>query len=367
MLEVARRARSGGPGVAAAAWGVLALTGLQLLVAAALVSRDLPGSLRGLHLAVGTAVWGALVLLAHLAGRGPLPRGVVGEVATPSTRLTRAPAGARSVAVDFVTLTKPRVVSLLLVTTVIPLFVASPAAPPLGLVLWTAVGGYLMAGGANAINMWFDRDIDTVMGRTSRRPVPSGRIRPGAALAFGVVLGAAAFAVFLVFVNALAAWLALAGLLYYVFVYTMWLKRTTPLNIVLGGAAGSFPPLVGWAAGSGTIDLPAIYLFAIVFYWTPPHFWALALMKQADYARAGVPMLPVVRGERETKWQMLLYSVILVPLTLVPSVFGAFGGLYAAAALLLGLRLVWYCVRLLREERLTPTAWRLYRFSLLYL
>jgi protoheme IX farnesyltransferase len=291
-------------------------------------------------------------VLAHLAGRPPPPP-------SPSPR--------RQLVSDLVALTKPRIISLLLVTTVLPMFVAGERLPSAALVLWTAAGGYLMAGGANTINMWFDRDIDTVMGRTSLRPIPSGRIRPGWALAYGIALAAAAFVVLYLLVNPLAAWLALAGLLYYVFVYTVWLKRSTPLNIVLGGAAGSFPPLVGWAAATGTIDLAAVYLFAIVFYWTPPHFWALALIKQADYARAGVPMLPVVRGERETKWQILLYAVMLVPLTLAPSAFGAFGALYAAAALVLGLRLVWYCVALLRAESLQPTAWRLYRFSLLYL
>jgi protoheme IX farnesyltransferase len=351
-LVVALRARRGGAAVAAAAWAAFGLAAAQLAVAAAMVLRYLPSGLRALHLAIGTGIWAALVVLAHLAGRPSLPP-------SPSPR--------RQLVSDLVALTKPRIISLLLVTTVLPMFVAGERLPSAALVLWTAVGGYLMAGGANTINMWFDRDIDTVMGRTSLRPIPSGRIRPGWALAYGIALAAAAFAVLYLLVNPLAAWLALAGLLYYVFVYTVWLKRSTPLNIVLGGAAGSFPPLVGWAAATGTIDLAAVYLFAIVFYWTPPHFWALALIKQADYARAGVPMLPVVRGERETKWQILLYAVMLVPLTLAPSAFGAFGALYAAAALVLGLRLVWYCVALLRAESLQPTAWRLYRFSLLYL
>ncbi len=346
-----------GPALAAAAFSVLALTGLQVVIAAAMVMHFLPPSLRALHLAVGTAVWAALVVLLHVAGRAAYrPEGAA-----------EAPSALRRVTSDLVALTKPRIISLLLFTTIIPLFVASPGVPAASVVFWTLVGGYLMAGGANTINMWFDRDIDRVMGRTARRPIPSGRVSPRAALAYGIAQGAAAFAAFWVFVNPLSAWLALAGLLYYVLVYTMWLKRSTPLNIVLGGAAGSFPPLVGWAAGSGTIDLAAIYLFAIVFYWTPPHFWALALIKQQDYARAGVPMLPVVRGERETKWQMLLYAVMLVPLTLVPSLFGAFGALYAAAAMLLGLRLVWYCVKLVRAESLQPTAGKLYRFSLLYL
>jgi protoheme IX farnesyltransferase len=168
-------------------------------------------------------------------------------------------------------------------------------------------------------------------------------------------------------VNPLSAWLALAGLLFYVFIYTMWLKRTTTQNIVIGGAAGAFPPLVGWAAVTGRIDLAAIYLFAIIFYWTPPHFWALALIKQGEYAKAGVPMMPVVRGERRTKVEMLLYTLFLVPLTVMPSLFGALGPFYLAAALILGGRLLWYCVQLLREPTVTPTAWKMYKFSLLYL
>jgi protoheme IX farnesyltransferase len=224
-----------------------------------------------------------------------------------------------------------------------------------------------MAGGANAINMWFDRDIDTQMSRTRLRPIPSGRISPAAGLTFGIGLGAIAFFIFYHFVNPLSAWLALAGLLFYVLVYTVWLKRSTTQNIVIGGAAGAFPPLVGWAAMTGRVDLAAIYLFAIIFYWTPPHFWALALMKQGDYARAGVPMMPVVRGERRTKVEMLVYTLFLLPLTILPPFFGALGPFYLAAAVLLGARLLWYCIQLLRETGVTPTAWRMYRYSLLYL
>ena len=195
------------------------------------------------------------------------------------------------------TLTKPRIISLLLVTTVAPMFITPAGLPSLSRVLWVALAGYLMAGGANAINMWFDRDIDTKMSRTRLRPIPAGRISAGFGLTFGVALGLAAFAIFWYRVNPLSAWLALAGLLFYVFVYTIWLKRTSPQNIVIGGAAGAFPPLVGWAAMTGRLDLAAVYLFAIIFYWTPPHFWALALIKQADYAKAGIPMMPVARGE----------------------------------------------------------------------
>jgi protoheme IX farnesyltransferase len=215
--------------------------------------------------------------------------------------------------------------------------------------------------------MWFDRDIDTRMSRTKMRPIPAGRISAGFGLAFGVSLGLAAFAIFWYMVNPLSAWLALSGLLFYVFVYTIWLKRTSPQNIVIGGAAGAFPPLVGWAAMTGRLDLAAVYLFAIIFYWTPPHFWALALIKQADYAKAGIPMMPVVRGEARTKYEMLVYTMLLLPLTIMPTLFGALGLFYGVAAALLGARLLWYCIRLMRERSITPVAWQMYRYSLLYL
>jgi protoheme IX farnesyltransferase len=268
---------------------------------------------------------------------------------------------------DLFALTKPRVVSLLLLTTVAPMFITDRGLPPLGLIGWVVLAGYLMAGGANAINMWFDRDIDTRMSRTKLRPVPSGRLSAGAALLFGITLGAVAFALFWRFVNPLAAGLGLGGLLFYVLVYTMWLKRASPQNIVIGGAAGAFPPLVGWAAMTGSLDLSALYLFAIVFYWTPPHFWALALIKEREYANAGVPMMPVVKGAHATKVQMLVYTLMLLPLTLLPTLAGTQGVFYAAVALLLGGRLLWYCLRLLREPAVTPMAWRMYKYSLLYL
>ncbi len=268
---------------------------------------------------------------------------------------------------DLLTLTKPRIISLLLLTTIAPMFVTDRGLPSPALVAWVVLGGFLMAGGANAINMWFDRDIDQSMGRTRLRPIPAGRIPPGAALLFGVTLGAVAFALFWTFVNPLSAWLALAGLLFYVLIYTVWLKRSTPQNIVIGGAAGAFPPLVGWAAVTNELGLGALYLFAIIFYWTPPHFWALALIKQADYARAGIPMLPVVKGEHHTKLRMLGYTLLLVPLSLLPTLSGHQGLFYGGVALVLGGRLLWYCVRLLRESGVTPTAWKMYRYSLLYL
>jgi len=273
----------------------------------------------------------------------------------------------QSLSRDLVALTKPRVVSLLLLTAAAPMFITERGAPPLSLVLWVLLGGYLMAGGANAINMWFDRDIDDKMSRTRLRPVPAGRLAPTVALVFGLGLATLSFAILWRFANPLSASLALGGLLFYVLIYTVWLKRSTPHNIVIGGAAGAFPPLVGYAAVAGRLDLAALYLFAIIFYWTPPHFWALALLKKGDYARAGVPMLPVVRGVQETKVQMLIYTLILLPLTILPAFFGAFGTLYAVAALALGGRFLWYNLQLLRETGVTPTAWKMYRYSLVYL
>ena len=272
---------------------------------------------------------------------------------------------APSVLRDLVMLTKPRIISLLLVTTVAPMFVAGN--PTWLLVLVVLVGGYLMAGGANAVNMYLDRDIDTRMSRTKSRPIPSGRMGPRAVLAFGVALATAATFLLARFTNTLTAALALAGFYFYVFVYTRWLKRSTPQNIVIGGAAGAFPPLVGWAAMTGTLDLTAVYLFLIVFYWTPPHFWALALLKQVDYGKAGIPMAPLVWGERETMRQMIWYNVILVALTLLPVSFGAFGMIYLAAALALGGILVAGVIRVNLVADWTKPAWQVYKFSLLYL
>jgi heme o synthase len=268
---------------------------------------------------------------------------------------------------DYVTLTKPRIISLLLLTTLAPMIVAVGGWPGTALVLLTLLGGYLMAGGANAINMYIDRDIDALMGRTALRPIPSGRLSPRHGLAFGVLLAALSFALFALWVNLLAASLALAGLAYYVFVYTRWLKRSSPQNIVIGGAAGAFPPLVGWAAATGQVTITGVVLFLIVFFWTPPHFWALALVKQKDYGRVGVPMAPNVWGERETMRKMVLYTAILLPLTLVPVLYGGLGLLYAAAAVALGGWFVHGLVRLLRASDIVAPAWALYRSSLLYL
>jgi protoheme IX farnesyltransferase len=266
---------------------------------------------------------------------------------------------------DLIALTKPRIISLLLVTTIAPMFVAGT--PSVALVVLVTIGGYLMAGGANAVNMYLDRDIDDRMARTRLRPIPSGRMAAPAVLAFGVALSCAATWMLARFVNVLTATLALAGFYFYVFIYTRWLKRSTPHNIVIGGAAGAFPPLVGWAAVTNGIDLSAVYLFLIIFYWTPPHFWALALLKQRDYGNAGVPMAPLVWGEAETKDQMLWYTLILVPLTLLPVAFGAFGWFYFASALGLGLALLAGVIRIRAAAQWTKVAWKVYKFSLLYL
>jgi heme o synthase len=272
--------------------------------------------------------------------------------------------GVRQVVADYVTLTKPKVQLLLLLTTVTTMYVAGD--PSVGLVLLTLLGGSLSAGGAGAVNHYYDRDIDAQMARTATRPVPSGRVRPGAALAYGLVLQVLSFVLLATAVNLLAAFLALAGFLGYVLVYTMWLKRSTPQNIVIGGAAGAVPPLVGWAAVTGHVDPAAWYLFAIVFYWTPPHFWALSLLMKNDYERVGVPMMPVVHGETETRRQIVLYTCLLVVLTMLPVVFGFFGAIYAAFALGLG---GWFLVLAVRLQRRADrqAALKTYLYSLAYL
>src|SRR6476469_10338054 len=224
-----------------------------------------------------------------------------------------------------------------------------------------------MAGGANAVNMYIDRDIDTQMSRTRLRPIPGGRMGPRSVFAFGIALATAATFLLARYTNVLTAVLALAGFYFYVFIYTRWLKRSTPQNIVIGGAAGAFPPLVGWAAVTGRIDLAAVYLFLIIFYWTPPHFWALALLKQKDYGKAGVPMAPLVWGETETKRQMLWYTLILLPLTMLPYTFGGLGFVYLASATALNVKFLYEVVRVGRATEWTKVAWHLYKFSLVYL
>jgi protoheme IX farnesyltransferase len=284
-----------------------------------------------------------------------------------SRATTAAPlplSGARQVLADYVELTKPKVQSLLLLTTITTMYVAGD--PSVALVLATCLGGYLSAGGAGAVNHWFDRDIDAQMPRTANRPVPAGRVSPRAALLYGCALSALSFLWLSLTVNVLAASLAFSGFLGYVLVYTVWLKRRTPQNIVIGGAAGAIPPLVGWAAVQGRVAPAALYLFAIVFYWTPPHFWALSLLMKDEYARVGVPMMPVVRGEDETRRQIVLYTALLIVLTLLPVAFGFFGAIYGIAAAALGTGFMTLSIRLQRSAE-RRAALRTYLFSLAYL
>ena len=265
---------------------------------------------------------------------------------------------------DYVTLTKPRVQSLLLFTTACAMFIAG--SPSLALVVATLVGGAMSAGGSGAINHWYDRDIDAAMERTADRPVAAGRISPRASLTFGIVLGVLSVAWLALLVNPLAAALSLAGFLGYSIGYTVLLKRSTWQNIVWGGAAGAIPPLVGWAAVTGSVSGLAVILFFIVFFWTPPHFWALSLLMKDEYAKVGVPMLPVVRGEAETRRQILLYSVLLYAVTQLPFCVGAVGLVYLVPSMVLGLALIalaWNLKR--RADR--SAALRLYLFSLVYL
>src|SRR4051794_12770632 len=273
-------------------------------------------------------------------------------------------AGVKQVVADYVTLTKPKVQLLLLLTTITTMYVAGDPSP--GLVAITVLGGFLSAGGAGAFNHFYDRDIDAAMGRTASRPVPSGRITPRAALIYAFALQAASFLVLATAANVLAAFLALAGFVWYTLIYAVWLNRRSPQNIVIGGAAGAIPPLVGWAAVTGSVAPAALYLFAIVFYWTPPHFWALSLLMKDEYARVGVPMMPVVHGERETRRQIVLYTLLLTFLTLLPVAFGFFGAVYGVVAAGLGGAFIVLSLRLQRRAD-RRSALRTYLFSLAYL
>jgi protoheme IX farnesyltransferase len=331
---------------------VAAWLGHRRLVVPALVSIALFGvaaviTVDGWHLAAAAVAFASTLVLTALVFRGEA-----------------SPVGQWR---DYVTLTKPRIMSLLLLTGVCGMFVGAQGVPPLGDLAALVVGLALACGGASALNHVIDRDIDALMGeRTRARPVTAGRVSPAYALEFGLALSALSFVLLAGMVNVLTATLALVGNLFYVLVYTRWLKRSTPQNIVIGGAAGAIPPLVGWAAATGNLTLPAISLFLIVFFWTPPHFWALALLIKRNYAEAGIPMLPVVRGERETVKQIVLYSFVMVAVTAVPFVWGTLGLAYLVAALVLGGGFIWLALRLARST--TPRrAALLFHASLLYL
>ena len=312
------------------------------------------------HLATAVALFATLVVLAVLAHAlpesEPYRPEYAGEPGRP--RVHRV--------MDYLALTKPRIIVLLLVTAFASMLVAAPGRVSPWLIVFTLAGGAMSAGAANAINQVLERDIDALMTRTRKRPIPSGRVAAPFAFAFAVLLGTAAFVEMASFVNLLAAILSLAALLFYVFVYTVWLKRSTPQNIVIGGAAGAVPPLVGWAAATGRLDPAAAVLFLIVFLWTPPHFWALALFRRDDYARAHVPMLPVVSGESETRRQILIYTVVLVFSTLLLVPVGSMGRVYGLSAAVLGGLFVALAMRLWRQR--TPTAaMRVFGYSIVYL
>ncbi len=377
--------------------GLRAVTGTAHLAAALVLAQIALGALnvasrlaplvQGAHLGVAAALFAALVVLNALATplgapadirrragarRDALPTIAGGSVDDPADALPWGGAHAaalRSVlatARDYLALMKPRIIVLLLITTFTTMIVAAPHHLALGTLLLTLLGGTLAAGSANAFNMYVDRDIDAVMRRTCLRPVPSGRLRPAQALAFGAATGLLSIVVMAWGVNLTAAALSTAGILFYVGVYTLWLKRTTPQNIVIGGAAGAIPPLVGWAAATGQIGLPAVVLFAIVFLWTPPHFWALALGKADDYRAAGVPMLPVVRGDGETRWQIFVYSLVLSAATLLLYVpLHALGAVYLLAAALLDAAFIALAWAVLNRRRRAEMA--LFGYSIVYL
>ena len=339
---------------------LVALVAIQIVLGLANVASRLSALFVVPHLAVGAAMWGTSVWLLLTVRR-----------LRPSEIRARVAPGAEPGTIDtvraYIALTKPRIIELLLVTTIPTMVLAAGGLPSPWLAAAVIVGGTLAAGGANAINMYVDRDIDDLMRRTRHRPLPRHAVEPRAALYFGIGLSMAAFAFLALTVNLLSAVLALSATAFYVFVYTMWLKRTTPQNIVIGGAAGCMPVLVAWAAVTGEVGLPALVLFAIVFYWTPPHFWALALRYRGDYAAARVPMLPVVRGEAETARQIVLYTIALVAVSLLLFPAAGMGLIYLVAAIVLGVLFLWRAVRLRADATDGRAAIVLFRYSISYL
>jgi protoheme IX farnesyltransferase len=350
-----RATRLGHRGLRGLAWAGFGLILAQVGVGAAAVLSDLAAAAVVGHVTGAALTWTMLVALAA-------------AVARMAPREQTAPARSRSLQAigAYLQLMKPDIIVLLLITTVPAMVLAAEGVPPLGLVAATLFGGVLAAGGANAINCYLDRDIDQVMARTRGRPIPSHRLEPTSALRFGALLGTAAFAWLAMTVNLLAAGLAVAALAFYVLVYTVWMKRSTPQNIVIGGAAGAVPVLVGWAAVTGSLALPAWVLFAIVFFWTPPHFWALSLRYAKEYAEAGVPMLPVVAGSKETARHILLYSFQLFAVTLLLYPAAGMGALYLGAAVLLGGLFIGAAVQVVRDGT-ARAAMTLFRFSITYL
>jgi protoheme IX farnesyltransferase len=333
---------------------VVVLFFAEAFVGAIQVTRGFPVYLVVLHSLTAVVLWVALLSLVVLAGYYA------------KDTVEFPPLDVRQRLKDFITLTKPIIVLLLLVTTFAGMVAGGKAWPSLSIALWTMVGGAMAAGGSGAVNQYIDRDLDKNMQRTARRPLAAGRMTPAEGLSFGIGLCIASFYVMAGFVNLLAAFLSLAGILYYVFLYSVWLKKATVQNIVIGGGAGAIPPLVGWAAATGRLDIPALILFLIVFMWTPPHFWALAIVRRKDYERAGVPMLPVIRGEIETRRQVLIYTVELVAVTFLLQIFRYTGSVYLVSAALLGAILLYLAWRVYKTEG-NKMAWTMYRYSSMYL
>ncbi|HEU4798365.1 MAG TPA: heme o synthase, partial [bacterium] len=357
----AYRTQRGRSDVQAASAIAVGLLVLQVLLGALNVEYRLAPGVTTSHLAIAAALFATLVVLAVLAGR--VPAVSASPLSSPSR--VAAPRVSQRV-LNYVALTKPRIIILLLVTAFASMLIAAPGTVSPWVIVFTLAGGAASAGAANAINQVLERDLDAVMSRTRRRPIPSGRVEAPFAFAFAVLLGAVAFVEMTVLVNVQSALLALAALCFYVFIYTVWLKRSTPQNIVIGGAAGAMPPLVGWAAATGRVELPALILFLIVFLWTPPHFWALALYRREEYAKAGVPMLPVVAGEEKTRQQIVIYAVLLVASTLLLFPLGGMGWVYSGSALALGGLFIFLALRV-RRERSAKAAMRLFAYSSLYL
>jgi protoheme IX farnesyltransferase len=357
-LKAWRTQRSQTP-VLVAATAAFVLFYAQALMGAYKVLNGYPAYMLSIHEATAAGSWAALVIAV-------VATGLSARTAQDERSEAAALVGRTGLARDLLMLTKPIVVLLLLVTTFAGLVIGAQAWPSFSLVFWTILGGAMAAGGSSAINQYIDRVEDSKMQRTERRPIPSGRLTPAEGLAFGVGLAIASFYVMVAFVNLLAALLTLAGIIYYVLLYSIFLKKATVQNIVIGGGAGAIPPLVGWAAATGSLNIPSLFLFAVVFMWTPPHFWALALVRRKDYARAGVPMLPVVRGEVETRWQILIYTIELVALTLFLPVFGLGGGIYLVSAAFLGAALLRAAWKVWRQGG-NKLAWKMYRYSSMYL
>jgi heme o synthase len=378
VAVVAWRTQRADPVIVRLAVGAAALFAVQVVIGGLQVLTRLSAWTQTLHLALGAVIWAMLVALAIVSYYTARTRLV--DVRSTSGGSEDAAAGPRTRGDSvraYIALTKPRIIELLLVTTVPAMVLATRWVPGIDwaewgvLVVWTLIGGTLAAGSANAINCYLDRDIDALMTRTRRRPLPAHQVEPERAVVFGIVLGIVSFAVMAWFVNLPAAFLTLLAIAFYVVVYTMMLKRTTPQNIVIGGAAGALPPVIGWAAVTGSVALPALILFAIVFYWTPPHFWALSLRIRKDYAAAGVPMLPVVRGIPETTRQIALYTVLMVAISLILWPVAQMGPIYLGAAVGLGAVFIWQAYALWRqghsEEASTKGAIALYRYSISYL